>query len=153
MEIFSTDENPVDHSSRGLAVSELLSFNWFTGLKFLWEREIFPFTEVISELSLGDPEVRKVQEFNTRTTEQVALVNHLSNLASCPGLPELLHILSDKSAKKTKLMVSPQCWNERMQKTSSSKICRNRFIKRSLSYYAKQLSYHPIVNCIISVPS
>lgn len=33
-----TDQNPADHASRGLTVSELLSSDWFTGPKFLWEK-------------------------------------------------------------------------------------------------------------------
>ena len=35
-----TNENPADHASRGLTVIELQTSNWFTGTKFLWQREI-----------------------------------------------------------------------------------------------------------------
>ncbi len=35
-----TDENPADNASRGGTINELLSSNWFSGLSFLWEREI-----------------------------------------------------------------------------------------------------------------
>lgn len=31
-----TEQNPADHASRGLKVSELISSNWLTGPKFLW---------------------------------------------------------------------------------------------------------------------
>lgn len=78
----STDQIPADHASRGLTVSELLSSNWFIGPKFLWEKEIFPCTEVTLDLPLGDPEVRKFQVLNTRTIEQVSLADRLSNLSS-----------------------------------------------------------------------
>lgn len=35
-----TDQNPADHTSRGLKVADLMSSTWLTGPKFLWEREI-----------------------------------------------------------------------------------------------------------------
>lgn len=77
-----TDENLTDHASRGLTVSEMPSSSWFTGPKFLWETEIFPFTEVNPDLPLGDPEVRKVQALNTGTAEKVVLVDCLSSFSS-----------------------------------------------------------------------
>lgn len=60
----------------------MLSSSWFTGPKFLWEMEIFPFTEVNPDLPLGDPEVRKVQALNTGTAEKVVLVDRLSSFSS-----------------------------------------------------------------------
>ena len=77
-----TDENPADYASRGKTVDELLSSDWFTGPSFLWKREIEMPTEVPLELPVGDPEVRKAQTFQIKTSEQVDLVDRL-NTFSC----------------------------------------------------------------------
>ncbi|KAL6490035.1 hypothetical protein MHYP_G00003800 [Metynnis hypsauchen] len=78
----STDENPADNASRGRSVDELLSSNWFTGPRFLWEKEIETPSEVIQDLSVGDPEVRKAQTLQTKTTEQSGLIDRLSKFSS-----------------------------------------------------------------------
>ncbi|KAI4894218.1 hypothetical protein NFI96_016670, partial [Prochilodus magdalenae] len=78
----STDENPADNASRGTSIDELLSSNWFTGPQFLWEMEIETPVEVIQELPVGDPEVRKAQTLQTKTTEHLSLVDRLSKFSS-----------------------------------------------------------------------
>ncbi|XP_077393414.1 uncharacterized protein LOC144030741 [Festucalex cinctus] len=77
-----TSENPADHASRGLSPNELLSSIWFTGPKFLWNKEIKLPMDEIPELTVGDPEVRNVLTFSTRTTEQVSLIDRLSKFSS-----------------------------------------------------------------------
>ena len=77
-----TDQNPADHASRGLTISELISSDWFQGPAFLWEREIGLSEEVISELPLGDPEVKGAQTLSTETTEQDSLADRLSGFSS-----------------------------------------------------------------------
>lgn len=76
-----TDENPADHASRGLTVQELLSSNWFTGVKFLWAKEISAPAEVIPKLPIGDPEVKMTRVLTTETTE-VSLTDRLSKFSS-----------------------------------------------------------------------
>ncbi|XP_026214228.1 uncharacterized protein LOC113160973 [Anabas testudineus] len=78
----STDKNPADIASRGASVSELLSSDWFTGPQFLWEKEILSPKEVITEITIGDPEVRKVQSLNVQTTEQIGLSHCLLRFSS-----------------------------------------------------------------------
>lgn len=51
------DQNPAGHSSRGLKVAELIDANWFTGPKFLWEREIVA-NQHSPALLIGDTEVK-----------------------------------------------------------------------------------------------
>ena len=58
----STDQNPADHASRGLSVTEQINSNWLTGPEFLGEREIVTPT-VTPQLMVGDPEVRTTQVF------------------------------------------------------------------------------------------
>ncbi|KAG7496410.1 hypothetical protein JOB18_018512 [Solea senegalensis] len=50
-----TDQNPADHASRGLKVADLINSNWFSGPKFLWERQITT-PKTTTELMVGDPE-------------------------------------------------------------------------------------------------
>ncbi|KAI4905104.1 hypothetical protein NFI96_000333 [Prochilodus magdalenae] len=35
----ASEENPADHASRGLTVEQLVSSDWFTGSRFLWQKE------------------------------------------------------------------------------------------------------------------
>ncbi|XP_032363653.1 uncharacterized protein LOC116677092 [Etheostoma spectabile] len=77
-----TDENPADGASRGRTVNELLTSNWFTGPMFLWEKEICTPKDVASDLSLGDPEIKKVQTLQTKTTETLSLADRLSKFSS-----------------------------------------------------------------------
>lgn len=63
-----TDQNPADHASRGLRVADLINSNWFTGPKFLWEREIAT-SKTNPELMVGDPEVKTTQAL------QISVVN------------------------------------------------------------------------------
>ena len=73
-----TDQNPADHASRGLAVAELAKSNWFTGPKFLWEREI-SLTEGSSELLVGDPEVRVLKTGVTIENSFLERISRFSN--------------------------------------------------------------------------
>lgn len=77
-----TDENPADHISRSLTASELLSSNWLTGPTFLWKGEIVPLSDTMPELSVGDPEVRKIQTFNTETEGQTSIADQLLKFSS-----------------------------------------------------------------------
>ncbi|KAG1930139.1 hypothetical protein F2P79_022561 [Pimephales promelas] len=77
----STDDNPADNASRGRTIHELLSSNWFSGPSFLWKKEMVS-SDVVPELPVGDPEVRKTQTFHTETTESKDLVDHLSKFSS-----------------------------------------------------------------------
>ncbi|KAI7807219.1 hypothetical protein IRJ41_024887 [Triplophysa rosa] len=77
-----TDENPVDGASRGKTVNELLTSNWFTGPMFLWERKIPTVNDAVPDLSIGDPEVKKAQALQTKTSEIMSLADRLSKFSS-----------------------------------------------------------------------
>lgn len=76
------DENPADSASRGKTVNELLRSNWFTGPMFLWEKEIPTPRDVVPDLTIGDPEIKKAQTLQTKTTEQMSLVDCLFKFSS-----------------------------------------------------------------------
>ncbi|XP_039547061.1 uncharacterized protein LOC120492841 [Pimephales promelas] len=76
----NTEENPADHASRGLTVEELISSNWLTGPRFLWEKEIFAKQGTL-ELSVGDPEVKAVQVLRTEIMTEVDFQQRLSRLS------------------------------------------------------------------------
>lgn len=71
----------MDHASRGLSAEGLFTSNWFTGPKFLWERALLPVADAITELTIGDPEVKRSQALSTQTAEQVSLSDHVSRLS------------------------------------------------------------------------
>nr|XP_017214445.2 uncharacterized protein LOC101885244 isoform X1 [Danio rerio] len=76
-----TYENPADNASRGRRINELLSSNWFSGPSFLWEKEITT-TNVVPDLPVGDPEVKKIQTLHTKTMENKDFVDRLSKFSS-----------------------------------------------------------------------
>ena len=54
-----TDENPADHTSRGLAARNISTSNWLTGPRFLWR--VLPDKESVSDvIAIDDPEVKKI---------------------------------------------------------------------------------------------
>lgn len=72
-----SDQNPADHTSRGLKVADLLSSNWLTGPKFLWEREIVT-NQHSPDLLVGDPEVKVLK---TNALEQYSFLERLSRFS------------------------------------------------------------------------
>ncbi|XP_048048490.1 uncharacterized protein LOC125269604 isoform X1 [Megalobrama amblycephala] len=75
-------ENPADHASRGLNVHELQLSNWFSGPKFLWERDLSKPIETSFELSLEDPEVKIARVLKTEDSDKVNLIDRLSKFSS-----------------------------------------------------------------------
>lgn len=76
----STEENPADHASRGLKAEELINSSWFTGPKFLWEREVVV-NQGLPELLVGDPEVKTVQVLKTKVTVETVFLQCLSRFS------------------------------------------------------------------------
>lgn len=53
----SANDNPTDLASRGSSADEVLTSSWLTGPRFLWEKEIPPVADVITEIQIRNPEV------------------------------------------------------------------------------------------------
>ncbi|XP_063955602.1 uncharacterized protein LOC135154201 [Lytechinus pictus] len=77
----STDQNPADHASRGLSVSQLGSTNWFQGPSFLWEKD-FAVGSISPTLAVGDPEVRATNLSTTTHSEPLNLLSRLTRISS-----------------------------------------------------------------------
>ena len=82
-----SEENPADHASRGLKVADLMDSNWFTGPKFLWEREI-ALHQGDPELLLGDPEVKVLK------TDAVTTESFLDRLSRFSDWQEALNVIA-----------------------------------------------------------
>ncbi|XP_067932905.1 uncharacterized protein [Watersipora subatra] len=55
-----TDQNPANHASRGLTITQLLKSNWLTGPDFLWKEPMqFPY-QLTPEVKPDDPEVKSL---------------------------------------------------------------------------------------------
>jgi len=74
-------DNPADHASRGLNVTELQGSTWFTGPDFLQQRRIEA-EPVTAELQLGDPEVKSARSLHTETSEHADLLPRLERCSS-----------------------------------------------------------------------
>lgn len=100
------DENPVDNTSKGRTINELLSSNWFSGPSFLWEREITT-SDVVLDLPVGDPEVKKIHTLQTKTAESKDPVDHLSKFSSwSKTIKAIAHLLRWIKKDKTNLPAS-----------------------------------------------
>ncbi|XP_019727405.1 uncharacterized protein LOC109516990 isoform X1 [Hippocampus comes] len=76
-----SEENPADHASRGLTAKELITSNWFTGPGLLWQK-VVPSGEIkVGEISVSDPEVKKVSVLNTQANEQRSLLDRLQKFS------------------------------------------------------------------------
>ncbi|XP_062844382.1 uncharacterized protein LOC134303055 [Trichomycterus rosablanca] len=70
----ASEDNPADHTSRGLTVAQLVSSDWFTGPRFLWQKEL-PSGEVkMGEISSSDPELKKVHNIHAKETRSPSFV-------------------------------------------------------------------------------
>ncbi len=77
-----TSENPADYASRGLRASDILSTNWLSGPEFLWKEEIYEETISTIDLLVGDPEVKAVKVFVTRSNDCAETLDRLSRFSS-----------------------------------------------------------------------
>lgn len=68
---------------------------------FLWEKEIPTPKDVVPDLTIGDPEIKKAQTLQTKTTEQINLVDCLSKFSSWPRATKAVARLL-RRAKKIK---------------------------------------------------
>lgn len=133
-----TAKNPADMASRGTSVNQLLSSNWLTGTKFLWEREIQHPTKETIELLVGDPEVRKLQTLSTQTAEHASLSDRLRKFSSWSRAVSAVarlrrYLLKDKSNTITTVTERQNAetviitYTYKLTKTSVS--TRNRYTK------------------------
>ena len=77
-----TAENPADHASRGLHASAILSTNWLSGPEFLWKEEVHEEPGPSIDLLVGDPEVKVVRAFATRSSGSTDLLDRLAKFSS-----------------------------------------------------------------------
>ncbi len=63
-------------------MKELLVSNWFTGPKFLWDKEMSVSKEHVPELLFGDPEVKTFCTLNTECTKNLSLIDGISKFSS-----------------------------------------------------------------------
>ena len=54
----ASESNPADHASRSLDVKSLITSNWFNGISYLWQRYLPDESQIDSNLSENDQEVR-----------------------------------------------------------------------------------------------
>ena len=78
----TTDSNPADHASRGLALTQLKESNWFTGPRWLWDSELSIAPHVIPSLEPQDPEVRICLSSSTKRPEDFDLNERLKHISS-----------------------------------------------------------------------
>ncbi|XP_073785217.1 uncharacterized protein [Danio rerio] len=87
----NTSQNPADHASRGLLISELRSTNWMTGPTFLWDQEVCPAPNTSTKLLVGDPEVKLVQ---VRLTKSSDTANFLDRFGHFSSLRTLINVVA-----------------------------------------------------------
>ncbi|CAM4729270.1 unnamed protein product [Leuciscus chuanchicus] len=78
----ASENNPADHASRGFMAKELVESNWFTGPRFLWQKDLHKeeeFKEI--ELNEDDPEIKRAQVLTTEANEGRSLSDRLQKLS------------------------------------------------------------------------
>lgn len=79
----ASEDNPADHASRGLTAEQLKTLNWFTGPKFLWQKQLPDRQCKVGEIQEDDPELRKALVCNTKAKEQRSLLDRLNKFSDC----------------------------------------------------------------------
>ncbi|XP_022518476.2 uncharacterized protein LOC111188878 [Astyanax mexicanus] len=77
----SSDNNPADHASRGLTAEQLKTSSWFTGPKFLWQRDLPDRELKVGEIKADDPELRKSFVCNTDAREVRSILDRLQKFS------------------------------------------------------------------------
>ena len=72
----SSENNLADCASRGLTAVQLKESNWLKGPNFLWQPSLPPEEQMVGEVEVTDPELRKTHVHTVRTTEVHSMVNH-----------------------------------------------------------------------------
>lgn len=136
-----TDQNPADHASRGLKVADLINSNWFTGPKFLWEREIATL-KTTPELMVGDPEIKTIQALQVNVVKEenfmdrfkrfskwhtaVNVVARILRLAQKDKAPELITVEERRKASLVLVRLAQrEAFKEEIQKLRQAKLSHN----------------------------
>lgn len=99
-EYVATEENPADHSSRGLSANELVSSNWFTGPTFMWEMVIPEGETAKADLAWNEPEVKKVHVHATRSTEAPSILNQFEHISDWSSVVRAITLLQQFISRK-----------------------------------------------------
>ncbi|KAL6465838.1 hypothetical protein MHYP_G00259710, partial [Metynnis hypsauchen] len=77
----ASEKNPADYASRGLTAEQLKTSSWFTGPRFLWQRELPDRERKAEEVKDDDPELRKAYVFSTKAKEHRLLLDRLEKFS------------------------------------------------------------------------
>ena len=78
----STEDNPADHASRGLSLTQLKDSNWFTGPQWLWNSELSVTPHEIPSLQPQDPEVKICLQLSSKAPETLDWNERLKHMSS-----------------------------------------------------------------------
>lgn len=62
-------------------MKKLMESNWFTGPRFLWQRELPKEDIKVKEVEEGDPELKRIQVFTTEAKEEISLSKRLQRFS------------------------------------------------------------------------
>lgn len=77
----ASEDNPADHASRGLTAEQLKTSNWFSGPKFLWQKDLPDRVRKVEEVKEDDPELRKALVLSTKARETRSLLDRLEKFS------------------------------------------------------------------------
>ncbi|XP_038549580.1 uncharacterized protein LOC119883123 [Micropterus salmoides] len=77
----SSGNNPADHASRGLTSVQLKESNWLKGPDFLWQQNLPCKEEMVGEVEMTDPELRKAHVHAVKMKEVNSLVKRFTKFS------------------------------------------------------------------------
>lgn len=77
----SSENNPADHASRGLSAVQLRESNWLKGPNFLWQKYLPCEEEMVGEVEITDPELRKAHVHTVKAKEVSSMVNRFTKFS------------------------------------------------------------------------
>lgn len=136
-----TKENPADHASRGLRVSELVNSSWLTGPKFLWEREVVA-DQGTTELLVGDPEVKATQVLRTDASEHFNSEERLSRFSKWTNAVNAIARIQ-RLIKKTKTKEPLNVEEKRKASCTLIKLAQQNAFREELQILSKKTGKLP----------
>ena len=129
----ASESNPADHASRSLDVKSLITSNWFNGPSYLWQRSLPDESQIDSNLSENDQEVRAQVMQTTMVLDDTNIFDRFSSwftavrvISNCLKFKELLKKRLVKELKDTHAELDP------VEQIERSKLCIIRCLQRNV---------------------
>ena len=125
----ASESNPADHASRSLDVKSLITSNWLNGPSYLWQRYLPDESQIDSNLSENDQEVRAQVMQTTMVLDDTNIFDRFSSWVTAVRV--ISNCLKFKELLKKRLVKELDA----VEQIERSKLCIIRCLQRNVYHY------------------